>query len=80
MKESEQFSVWKKVKIPNIIGIKILGSKSAFEFELNLFAVQTRLNKFGKFPRILTCLALPECEFRLAYLYGKICSFPTSSI
>jgi hypothetical protein len=70
-KDKEQISFWKEVQIPNRIWIKILGSKTGFEFALNLFEVQTCLEKSGKFPKILTCFGLLECEFRLAWLYGK---------
>jgi hypothetical protein len=27
--------------------------------------------KIAKFPKILTCLVLTKCEFRLVQLYGK---------
>jgi hypothetical protein len=76
----EQISFWKQVQIPNKILIKIPGSKIAFEFAMNVFEVQKCLEKSGKFPNILTYLGIPECEFRLALLHGKICSFHTSSI
>jgi hypothetical protein len=65
MKNKEQFSIWGKVQIPNRICMKIPGSKTAFEFELNLLDAQTCLEKSCKFPKILTCLDLPECEFGL---------------
>jgi hypothetical protein len=45
MKYKEQLSFWKQVQIPNRIGIKIPESKTAFEVELNLFVVQTGLEK-----------------------------------
>jgi hypothetical protein len=38
------------------------------------------LEKIDNFPKILSCLDLPEYEFRWVWLYGKICSFHTSSI
>jgi hypothetical protein len=59
MKDKEQLSFWKKDQITNIIWIKIPRSRTSFEVELNLFEVQTRLEKSGKFPKILTCLDLP---------------------
>jgi hypothetical protein len=37
--------------------IKILGSQTAFLFEVNLFEAQTCLENCGKFPKILTSLA-----------------------
>jgi hypothetical protein len=80
MKDKKQLSFPKKVQIPNRIGIKIPGRKIAFQFELNLFGIQTCFKKSGKFPKILVCFDLQECEFRLAWLYGKIYSFHTSSI
>jgi hypothetical protein len=40
----------------------------------------TCLEKSDKFSKILICLDLPEPEFRLAWLYSKICRFHTSSI
>jgi hypothetical protein len=80
MKDNEQLLFWDQVQIPSIMFIKIAGRKTAFEFALNLLGVQTSLEKSGKFPKILTCIELPKCEFRLGYLYGKICSFHTSSI
>jgi hypothetical protein len=45
---------------------KIPGSKTTFEFGPNLLGVQTYLEKFDKFPKILICLDLPKCEFILA--------------
>jgi hypothetical protein len=59
MKGKEQFSFWKKVQITNRIWIKILGIKTAFEFELNLLDIQTYLEKSYKFPKILIYLDLP---------------------
>jgi hypothetical protein len=38
------------------------------------------LEKSDKLPKLLICPDLAECEFRLAWLYGKIQSFHTSSI
>jgi hypothetical protein len=66
MKDKEQLSFQEKVQIPNRNWIKIPGSKTSFEFELNLLEVQTYLEKSGKFPKILTYVDFPECEFRLA--------------
>jgi hypothetical protein len=60
--------------------MKIPGRKSTFEFGPNLLGVQTCLEKSEKFSKILICLDLPDCEFGLAWLYGKICSFHTSSL
>jgi hypothetical protein len=54
--------------------------QTSFEFGPNLLEVQTFLENFDKFPKILICLDLLEFEFRLAYLYDKICIFYTSSI
>jgi hypothetical protein len=53
MKDSEQHSFWKQVQITNRILIKIPGSKTTFEYELNLFEVETYLNFFDKFSKIL---------------------------
>jgi hypothetical protein len=62
----------------------MLGLKFKFqtevELELNLFGIQTCLEKFGKFPKIPICLGILECEFRLVWLYGKNCSFHASSV
>jgi hypothetical protein len=80
MKDSEELSFWHQVQIPNKILVKIPGSQTSFEFELNLFEVQACLEKSNKFPKIHICLGLPECEFILAWLYGKICSFHPSPI
>jgi hypothetical protein len=66
MKDSEQHSFWKQVQITNRILIKIPGSKTTFEYELNLFEVETYLNFFDKFSKILACPSLLECEFILA--------------
>jgi hypothetical protein len=38
------------------------------------------LKKFEKFPKFLIWLDLPDCEFRLAWLYGKNWSFHSSPI
>jgi hypothetical protein len=38
---------------------------------LNLFRVQTFLENFGKFSKILTCLSLQEYKFRSPYLCVK---------
>jgi hypothetical protein len=51
-----------------------------FEFELDLFGVQTCLEKSGEFFKNLIYLDLPEYEFRLAWLYSKNCNFHASSI
>jgi hypothetical protein len=51
---------------------KIHGSKTTFEFGPNLLGVQTSLEKSNKFPKILICLYLADCEFILAWLYGEI--------
>jgi hypothetical protein len=64
-KDREQLFFWKHIQIPNRIWIKIPGSKTTFQFELNLFEVQTCLEKFGKLPEILIGLDLPDYEFRL---------------
>jgi hypothetical protein len=76
MKSEEELSFWKQVQIPNRIGIKTPRSKTGFEFELNLLGKQTCLEKSGKFPKILICLDLPKCEFRLSWLYGENLQFP----
>jgi hypothetical protein len=55
--------------------IKILGSKTTFEVELDLFEFQTGLEKSGKFHKFLTCLGLPECEFRLHRFMVKFAVF-----
>jgi hypothetical protein len=80
MRDSEELYFLDQVQIPNRILVKILGSQTAFEFELNLFEVQTCLEKSNKFPKIHICLGLQECEFILAWLYGKICNFHPSPI
>jgi hypothetical protein len=80
IKDKEELSFWKQVQISNKIWSKIPGSQTTFEFELNLFEVQTCLENSVKFPKILTYLGLTECEFRLGWLYGKTYSFHTSSI
>jgi hypothetical protein len=75
----EQLSFWKQVQMQNRIRSKIPGSKNAFEFEPNLLGVQTGLEKSEKFSKILICLDLLDCEFRLPWLYREILSFHTSS-
>jgi hypothetical protein len=72
VEDREQLSFWKQVQIRSTIRIKIPGRKTAFELEPNLLGVQTSLEKSNKFPNILICLDLPECEFGLAWLHGKI--------
>jgi hypothetical protein len=66
MDSMKQLSFWKQVQISNRIRIKIPGSQTTCEFELNLCGVQTCLKKSGKFSKIPICLGLPEYEFRLA--------------
>jgi hypothetical protein len=61
----------KQVTIGNRILIKNPGKKTPFEFGPNLLGVQTYLEKSDKFPKIPICLCLPECEFRMAWWYGK---------
>jgi hypothetical protein len=68
MEDMEQFSIWKKVKLRT----KNPRTGNAFEFVPNLLEVQTCLEKSNNFPKILICLDLLDCEFRLAWLYGKI--------
>jgi hypothetical protein len=75
----EQLSFWKQVQMQNRIRSKIPGSKNAFEFGPNLLGVQTGLEKSEKFSKILICLDLLDCEFRLPWLYCEILSFHTSS-
>jgi hypothetical protein len=65
MEDMEQHSFWKQVQIWSRIHNKILGSKTVFEFGPNLLGVQTCLEKYDKFPKILIYLDLPEYEFRL---------------
>jgi hypothetical protein len=46
---------------------------------LNLIYLRSKMfKKSDKFPKNLARLDLPEYEFRLAWLYGKICSFHPS--
>jgi hypothetical protein len=73
IKHSEQHSFWKQVQIPNKIWIKIPGSKTAFEFELNLLGVQTCLEKSDKFSEILICLGLPEWAWSFGAGWSTIC-------
>jgi hypothetical protein len=80
MIDMEQPCFWKQVQFQNRIWITILGSKTDFEFGPNLLGVQSHLERFDKFPKIIIFLDIPECEFRLAWLYGKIWSFHTSFI
>jgi hypothetical protein len=79
MKEKEQLSFWKQVQTQNRIWIKIPGRRPTFEFGSNLLGVQTCLEKSDNFPKILICLDLLDCEFRLTWLYDKIWSLHTSS-
>jgi hypothetical protein len=72
MEDKEQLSLWTQVQIQIRNRTKNPGSKNAFEFGPNLLGVQTSLEKSGKFPKILICLGLPDCEFRLTWLYGGI--------
>jgi hypothetical protein len=71
-KDREQLSFWTQVQIQIRTRTKNPGSKTAFEFGPNLLGVQTGLEKSDKFPTILICLHLPDCEFRLIWLYGGI--------
>jgi hypothetical protein len=80
MEDKEQLSFWKKVKIQERIWIKNSESKTTFEFGPNLLGIQTCLGKSDKFPKIFVCPDPLECEFRMTWLYGKIWSFPKSSI
>jgi hypothetical protein len=64
--DKEQLFYWRQVKIQKIIRTKIPGSKISFEFGPNLLGVQTSLEKSEKFPKILICFDLLDCEFRLA--------------
>jgi hypothetical protein len=59
--------------------IKNPESKTAFEFGPNLLGFNLIWKNSGKFLKILSCLDLPECEFRLTWLYSEISSFHTSS-
>jgi hypothetical protein len=72
MEDKEQRSLWTQVQIQNRIRTKIPGIKTAFEFGPNLLGVQTGLKKSDKFLKILICLALLDCEFRLAWLHAEI--------
>jgi hypothetical protein len=65
MENKEQLSFWTQVQIENRIQTKIPGSKTTFEFGPNLMGVQTDLEQSDKFPKILICLDLLDCEFRL---------------
>jgi hypothetical protein len=77
LEDKEQLSLWNQVQIWNRIWIKNPGSWTDFEFDSNLLGVQTCLEWSDKFPKFLICLDLPECEFLLAWSYGKIWSFHT---
>jgi hypothetical protein len=77
--DKEQPAFWKQVQIQKRIWIKILGRKTAFKFDPNLFGAKPGLEKSDKFPKILICLDNLEREFRLAWLYGKIWSFIQAS-
>jgi hypothetical protein len=68
MEYMEQLSIWTQVQIRT----KIPGNKTTFEFGPNLLGVQTGLEKSDKFSKILICIVLQDCEFRLASLYGEI--------
>jgi hypothetical protein len=72
MEHKEQLSFWTQVQIRNRSRTKIPGSKTAFEFGPNLLRIQTGLEKSNKFCKIHICHDLPDCEFRLAWLYGEI--------
>jgi hypothetical protein len=76
MEDREQLSFWQKVQIQ----IKNSGSKTALEFGQNLLGIQTCFEKSEKFSKNLVFHDLPECEFRLTWLYGKIFSFHRNSI
>jgi hypothetical protein len=72
MEDKKQLYFWTQVQIRNIIQTKIPGRQAVFEFGPNLLGVQTGLDKSDKFPKILICLDLSDCEFRLTWLYGEI--------
>jgi hypothetical protein len=72
MEDREQLSLLKQVQIQNRISVKILGSKTTFEFGTILLGVQTSLENTDKFRKILICFDLPKCEFRLTWMYGEI--------
>jgi hypothetical protein len=72
MEYMEQLSIWTQVQIRNRIRTKIPRNKTTFEFGPNLLGVQTGLEKSDKISKILICIVLQDCEFRLASLYGKI--------
>jgi hypothetical protein len=72
MDNKEQLFFRTQVQIRNKIQTKIPRSKTAFEFGPNLLEVQTDLEQSDKFLKILISLDLLDCEFRLAWLYGKI--------
>jgi hypothetical protein len=79
MEDKEQLSFWTQVQIQITTRTKIPWSIIAFEFGPNLLGVQTGLEKFDKFPKILIYLDLWDCEFRLTWLYDGIWSFHASS-
>jgi hypothetical protein len=79
IEDKEKRSFWNNVQIRNRILIKNPGSRTDFEINLNLLGIQTYLENSYKFPKILIYLSLPEYEFRVTWLYGKIQSFHACS-
>jgi hypothetical protein len=63
MEDMEQLLFWRKVQILNRIRTKIPGIQTVFEFGPDSLGVQTGLEKSDKFPKILICLDLLDCEF-----------------
>jgi hypothetical protein len=72
MEDKEQLYFCTQVQIRHRIQTKIPGSQTAFEFGPNLLGDHTGLEKSDKLPKILIYLDLPDCEFRLTWLYGGI--------
>jgi hypothetical protein len=66
MKDKEQLYFCTQVQFRHRILTTIPGIKTAFKFGPNLLGVQTSLKRSDKFFKILICLDLPDCEFRLA--------------
>jgi hypothetical protein len=65
LEDKEQLYHLNQVQIRNRILIKNPRRGTVFELELNLFEIQTYLEKSDKFPKIPIFLPFPEYVFRL---------------
>jgi hypothetical protein len=76
----KNFLFWGQVQIQNIIWIKIPGSKTTFEFKLNLLEAQACLEKLVNSLKFLLALSLQNVNLDWYSCMEKNCSFHTSFI